>query len=107
MGINDWKNKEEIDYTAEDDIVSGAYYIPWGKDICISFYWKEYRFDIWECWHVYLYDRDEIERGKHLEHVDYEDCKSMMLDKRWDGLSLSDIMSKIPSSALFVRPDIQ
>ena len=106
MGINDWRNKDEKDYTAEDDIVSSADLIPWGNDICVSFYWREFRFDIWECWHVYLYERDEIERDKHLDYVHYDDCESMMLDKHWDGLSLSDIMSKIPSSALFTIPEL-
>ena len=105
MGINDWRNKDEKDYTAEDDIVSGADLIPWGKDICVSFYWREFRFDIWECWHVYLYEKNEITMDKYIDKVWYDDCESMMLDKHWDGLSLSDIMSKIPSSALFTIPE--
>ena len=99
MGLDDWKNKEPKDYTAEDFVVSGAEAIPWGNFICLSFYWKEYRFELWECWDVYLYSRDEKE--KHIEHVSYDNCVSAMLDKHWDGLSLSDIMSKIPYTDLF------
>ena len=54
---------------------------------------------------MYLYEKNEITMDKYIDKVWYDDCESIMLDKHWDGLSLSDMMSKIPSSALFTIPE--
>ncbi|MBR6435935.1 MAG: hypothetical protein IKS45_05460 [Thermoguttaceae bacterium] len=101
MGLDDFKNKDEKDYTAEDWLCNECDLQPGHP-----FYWKlwfnygEYRFVIWEDFDVYQYYKDDVEESAPLAHKQYEYLDDMMLDKFWQGLSLSDIMSTIPESAI-------
>lgn len=103
MGLNDWRNKKEEDYTAEDDLCYDYDECP-SSPFCwrVRFNWNEFRFEIWEYWFVYkCLKEEEWKPNNFLEEKEYDDFESMMLDPHWDGLSLSDMMSKISKYELF------
>ena len=102
MGMNDWKKKQRENFTAEDDLCEAYDECP-ASPFCwrVRFIWKEFRYEIWEGWLVYKCQKEDKSNDNYLEEKKFDDFESMMLDPCWDGLSLSDMMSKIPYYNLF------
>lgn len=105
MGLEDFRNKNEKDFTAEDFFCK-AYDEDFHPFIHIHFFYGDYCFMIWEDWTVIQYNKKDIK--EHSKFFDapkiaikkYDDFDIMMLDKFWGGLSLSDMMRHLSPSDL-------
>lgn len=94
MGKNDWKNKPLEECTGEDVLWSTL-------ENCgtisgfLKFRFQNYIYWIWETPKINV----ESEDGKFADEKEYDNYEDLMEDKNWNGLSMSEILRKIPWDA--------
>lgn len=97
MGMEDWRNKKEEDFNAED-----WFWWNWDEDelnpiqTSLSFVFRDMRYRIWEFGYMTLYKIT----GEVVEELRYENYVDMLEDKRWENntMSMSEMLRQLPAN---------